>query len=386
MTDSERGIHPSYLTQRDCLYCAAQAVSLEHFFPAGLGGTRKIPILCEYHNGKVADLCDKPLVESLAIFVHAFRIRRGSGEHGIAMQGTGPDGKPIVIDSDFRPQAPKIEILERGLNNRPAKAAGRTIEALERLLKSMGIDPSTATFEERFEPSPPVKFDLQMGTPGAFRGILKIAYEFVRGYLDVSSTSPEAETSIHAVLLHGADPMPFVKWLPYEMLPGGEEAAVFSSRIMAWYDGTETLVIVEFFNCLPLVIRLPGIAAPRPELYIQSVHGGDPMTGTMVPRPSYTFGDVPEDALIEMLDEFTKRLGSILQVLTISMFTLPTVAAMGACFQADPTVGEAEMAAFVLARLATDFGRDPVEAEQLAVKGLVDGLLPVLQGHAAGSG
>ena len=386
MTDNEQGTHPSYLTQRDCLYCLAPAVSLEHFFPAGLGGTRKIPILCEYHNRMVADLCDKPLVESLAFFVHAFRIRRGNGEHGIAMEGTRLDGKPIVIDSDLRPQAPRIEILERGPNNRPAKVAGRTSEDLEKLLKSMGIDSSTVPFEERFEPSPAVKFDLQMGGPGAFRGILKIAYEFVRGYLDVPSTNPEAEASIHAALLYDRDPMPFVKWLPYEMLPGGDEAAIFSSRIAAWHDGTETLVIVEFFNCLPFIIRLPGIAVPRPELYIQSVHGGAPMTGTMIPGPSYTFSDVPDHAQLEMLDEFTKRFEPIVQVLSISMFTLPTAAAMGACFQADPTVGEAEMVAFVLSRLAKDFGREPVEAEQLAVKRLVDALLPVLRGHAAGSG
>lgn len=379
MAENKHGVHPSYLEQRDCLYCLAPAVSLEHFFPAGLGGTRKIPILCEYHNCKVADLCDKPLVESMAFFVHAFRIRRGSGEHGIAMQGTGPDGKPIVIDSDLRPQAPKIEILERGLDNRPAKVAGRTIEAVEKLLKSMGIDPSTVTFEERFEPSPAVKFDLHMGGPGAFRGILMIAYEFVRGYLNVPSTDREAEALIHAALLHGADPMPFVRWLPYEMLPGGDEVGVFSSRIATWFDGTETVVIVELFNCLPFVIRLPGIAVPGPELYIQSVHGGDPMTGTMMRPPFYTFADVPEHAQHQILAEFTKRFEPILQVLRISMFIRPIAAAMGECFQADPTVGESEMDAFVLARVAEHTGRDPVEAERLAVKELVGGLLPLLR-------
>jgi hypothetical protein len=386
VTDNEQGIHPSYLTQRDCLYCPAPAASLEHFFPAGLGGTRKIPILCVKHNGDVAKLCDEPLIECLAFFVHAFRIRRGNGEHGIAIKGVGADGKSIVIDSNFRPQVLPIDVLERTADSRPAKVAGRNVEALEKLLKSMGVDPSSVTFEERFEPAPTVTFSLAIGGPGPFRGILKIAYEFVRGYLDVASTDPVAEAKIHAALLHGADPTPFVKWLPYEMLPGGAEADTFSSRIIAWFDGTETLVIVEFFNCLPFVVRLPGIAVLRPELYIQSVHGGDPMTGTMIPSPGWTFSDLPADAETRVAAEFPTRLKPITDTQKMSMFVIPTATAMGECFQADPTVGEDAMRAFVLARLAEHIGRDPIEAEQLAVKAFVDGFLPVLRGYAAGEG
>ena len=308
-------------------------------------------------------------------------MKRERGEDGIAVKGVDENGKPFIVDRDYKPQIPGTEILERGVDGRPVKAVARSVEAINKLLKSMNVDRMMATFEEKFEASPTLKFELKLGGHEAFRGILKIAYEYVRGVLDVPSTDAVSEAAIHDVLLNDADPVPFVGWLPYEMLPAGEEAPFFSHRVIAWFDGTETLVIVELFNCLPFIVRLPGIAVPRPELYVKGVQGGEPLTGTMNPAPTWKFSDVPVNPQAAMLPGFEERIKPILETMKLNMFVRPTAIAMVECFAANAQVTEVEMVAFVTAEFVKHTGRQPVPEEAAAAAALVHTFLPLLQAN-----
>lgn len=363
--------------QRTCLFCDDPATSLEHFFPQGLGGIWKIPILCPEHNRFIGNHCDEPLVESMSFFVHALRIKRADGR-GIPIKGIDANGKEFVVDTDHKPQLPGVEIIERTPDNRPSKAAAPTEKQVKKLLKSMGVDPSDAIFVQQTEPPPTLNFSLQLGGVEAFRGVLKIAYEFVRGYLESPSIDALSEAKIHEAILEDGDTHQFVRWLPYEMLPGGDEFPEFSSRIAAWYDGDETLVIVEFFNCIPFVVRLPGIAVSRPELYIQSVHGGDPATGTMNPPPAWHFSDVPAHAQPLMMAEFEKRVQPILKTMQAMMYVVPIATSIGKAYEADANATEQEFIDEARRALEAEVGRALSEAERKMCDDMVSAILPML--------
>lgn len=298
---------------RPCLYCLEAADSLEHFIPSGIGGMRALPILCKQHNQLVAKRCDAPLCAQLALFVHSLKVVKARGEDGVPMTGSTADGERYTIDRNHRP-APTMNILERDVNGRPVKARAPTMEAAEKLMKSMGIaagDPNVIVEKQRVT-GPTIQFAPELGGADGFRGILKIAYEYVRGFLEAQPVEVGDDEPTRNAIIGDRDPAEFVRWLPYEHLPSGE-AAFFSHRLCAWQSGDEVLVIVELFNTMPFVVRLPGLRLPRAACYIQGVKGEEPLIGTMPIAPSWTWNDIPEHAQPLMFAGFEERLGTILQ-------------------------------------------------------------------------
>jgi hypothetical protein len=299
--------------QQFCLYCDAPADSLEHFLPSGLGGMLRLPILCSSHNQQVAKLCDDPLCDQMALFVNALRVVKYRGEGGVPITGKTSDGDAYTIDREQRPQ-PAMKILERDASGRPTKAQAPTIKAAEKLLKSMGLsqhDPGISINEERVT-GLTIEFNPAFGGSDGLRGVLKIAYEYVRGVLGSAVLNSEADADTRRAIIGEDNPNTFVRWLPYEWLPA-DEVPFYSHRLGAWQAEENVLVLIEFFNTLPFVARLPGLELSKPQYYVQGIKGEDPLRGEMRAAPQWTWGDVPENALPIMFAGVEERIGHILR-------------------------------------------------------------------------
>ena len=368
--------------KRICLFCDEPATSAEHFILSAIGGTKKPRIVCVRHNGDVNRLCDEPLIRQLGFFVHALHVkkdrsnsRQEGGDRGASIEGVDAYGNRYVVDRDRVPQLPpKVQVVERDVNGRPRLIVASTAEAAKKFIKSTGADPSTVKVEERTEALGPLNFSLELGDPSGFPGILKIAYEYVRGYLVGETISRGDEKFIHPALLEGTDASDFVRWLPFTMLPGGGEAEFFSHRLVAWFDGVETLVIVELFNCLPFVVRLPGVKIQEPALFIQGIQGEQPLTDTMRPVPTWSFKDVPEHAQPSMMPEFKKRSGVIVESLQFDIFITAVTKALIARLTNHPETPDHDFPALIVA----DCERSAGQALELGVEDAIKNLVPAL--------
>lgn len=317
--------------------------------PSGLGGVRKPKILCEFHNNKMSELCDTPLIEQLAFFVHALKVVKDRGEPGVPLTGVMPDGSKMHVDRDQVPRPP-VEVLERSEDGRPVKVSGPTREAMRKFAKSMGLNPNLIDFEERSEALPPLKYALTFGDQAGLRGILKIGYEFVRGALGARAGSVENEKIVHDALLHSADSLALARWLPFEFLPPETEAEYFSHRLFAWTDGEATLVIVELFSTLPFVVRIPGVILDQPAYYIQGIHGQQPICGSFEHPPKWHWADIPEHAQPAMFEEFKKRTGAIIESMQFSsLISMAMQALIDAIVSKSAAADDAIIAAAVIA-------------------------------------
>ena len=299
------------MAPQPCLYCEKPAESLEHFLPSGIGGVLKLPILCDEHNQHVARHCDDPLCKQMTIFVNALRVVKARGEDGVPIAGKTVDGAIFTVDRDQRPQV-SAQIIERDALGRPAKAQFPTMEAAEKLVRSMGLspeDPGVILQKERL-PGPTIEFTPAFGGPDGFRGILKIAYEYARGVLGASVVDATCDDTTRQAILAGGAPAHFVRWLPYERLPAGE-VAFYSHRLAAWQSENEVLVIVELFNTLPFVVRLPGLELRVAACYFQGIKGEQPLRGLMPLLPQWSWDDIPEHAQAQMLSGVEQRMGDI---------------------------------------------------------------------------
>jgi hypothetical protein len=373
-------------SQKECLYCSDPADSPEHIFPEGLGGRSPKRILCGAHNHEVASKCDEPLVESLAFFVHVFRIKRKHGAEGIAIPGADASGTGYKINAQFKPELSKTAVIQQcGPDGRPSKFTTPNLNAANKIIKTMNLPiDAVVTSEEQSLSSPEINLDLQFGGPEPFRGILKIAYELARGILNATVTDAIKDASIRAALLDDADPMPFVKWLPYDKIPAGLEPAFFSSRIIAWQSGNEVLAVVEFFNCLPFVVRLPGVSISTPALYVQSVHGGEPMVGT-IPGLSvpWVFSDIPDHAQPDVIRDFPVHFEPILKTYMFSQLLLPVTTATGEQFVADSSAPDADIQKAVIEDVTALFGRPLKENEDTAARIIIQTAITYLRSNSA---
>lgn len=372
---------------RVCLYCDKPADSMEHVFPEGLGGRAPQLILCRKHNGEVARKCDEPLIESLDFFVHVFKIKRKGGTRGISIAGKDTSGVEFRVDEEFKPRLAKgTTILERDANDRPVKFSATDMSAANKLIKSMKLPPDAPiSTERRTMEAPQITFSLQFGGAQAFRGILKIAYELARGLLGgtILSADADADAGIRSALLDEADPMPFVKWLPYDKIPSGLEDTAFSSRIIAWQSDAEVLAIVEFFNCLPFVVRLPGVLIPSPALYVQSVQGGEPYLVNVDVSVPWIFADIPDHAQPQIMEEFPRYFNPIMELYTINQLLTPIANATGERFMAKPNGSNDEIARAVLTDLRELWGRELTAHEDQAAKAIIYAVADFLRANRA---
>jgi hypothetical protein len=278
----------------------------------------QLPILCYEHNQLVASRCDAPLIGQMAFFVNALKVVKARGEDGVPIKGTTIDGDVCTISRDQRPE-PAAKITERSPDGRPVKAHFPTMTAAQKFIKSMGLSPTDSKVsleKERFT-GPTIHFAPAFGGSEGFRGILKVAYEYARGILEADIVDAEADEGTRHAILTERNPSGLVRWLPYERLPTGE-VNFYSHRLAAWQSEGEALVIVELFNTLPFVARLPGLGLGKAAYFIQGVKGEKPIRGDMLAQPAWSWDDIPEHAQPLMFSGVQKRLGDILRTRAIA--------------------------------------------------------------------
>lgn len=337
---------------KTCLYCSAPPTSPEHIIPSALGGVLRPLITCRTHNGAVNGTCDAPLIEQMNYLVHALRVvkdRRGSGSD---VEMTDAAGAPFRVDSDHRPFPLGETVLERDAKGKPSKLRFNDLEHADKVLGSMGLsidDPSVA-IEHIREAAPPLETALVVGGPDGMRGILKIAYEFVRGYQKAEVCDPTADAHIQQILVSGLDPMQFVRWLPFELLPQFDQAPYFSHRIMAWQDDRDVIAVVELFNVYPFAVRLQGLRLERPVVFNQGLQGETPTFSEPRGSVQWHWNDVPLHAQPLMFTGVRERFNAIMQ----SMVLGDLLRILGECVAAAVRESEADTDDDAVVALAMD--------------------------------
>jgi len=325
-----------------CLFGPEPANSREHFIPSAIGGQERPPILCELHNGVVAKLCDEPLLNELQFFVHALRVKkdRGRGEDGGILKARDASGEIRTIDRNYKPIAKRD--IQRSPDGRPVGTPKfSNMKEARKFVKSRGSNPDSVTYRVGSEPIQPVLVMQHQVSEDIVRGVLKIAYEFVRGLYNAPVIDAEAELGIHRALIEGEDPSKYAQWLPYAL--AADNAVEFHHhRIMAWHDGTESLVIVQLFNCVSYVVRLPGVAITTAPYYVQGIHGQTPIFGNYHPIPEWHWGDVPKNAEIADQPEFGRRALVYANVITLVSLAILTREAVGEQHSVDGRVHDPE--------------------------------------------
>jgi hypothetical protein len=299
---------------RTCLYCNADATSPEHFIPAAIGGVLQPRITCPKHNGIVDRLCDNPLIEQFQYIVHLLKVVKDRRGRGVAVTLQGEDGNQYRVDEEHR-VAPVRKVLERDESGKPTKVMSPSREDAENFLSSMGLsleDPRVILEEHSGQP-PRLSNQLQIGAETGFKGILKIAYEFVRGHQDAIIEDFGADEGTRQAIIGAGSAADYVRWLPYEMFGGFNQTPYFSHHIVAWQDGNVVLVIVELFNACPFVVRLPGLRLTKAVLYAQGIQREKPVFGTPVATPPWHWDNVPLDAQLMLLEEAHKRISLIIE-------------------------------------------------------------------------
>jgi hypothetical protein len=259
------------------------------------------------------------------------------------------------------------------------------LKGAEKLLESMGLslnDPGVELKHER-EPAPMLQITPAFGGVDGFRGILKIAYEYARGVLEATIVDAAADQKTRDAILAECDPADFVRWLPFERLPGGYEAPFYSHRLVAWQGEGEVLVIVEFFNILPFVVHLPGLRLPQPAYYIQGVQGERPIRGAVDLAPTWTWQEIPEHAQLDMLPIIEQRMKEIGQVRTFTEFAKVAIEALAVAFEQR---GQGAPDDDILELVDSDLAARALRAEhRTAIAEIARNLLPVFRASATSS-
>jgi hypothetical protein len=222
------------------------------------------------------------------------------------------------VDEEHKPHPPS-GVIERDSQGKPTKIVCETREHAEKLLATMGLslsDPSVV-IEERTEPPPTLSAAIAAGGEEGFRGILKIAYEFVRGHQNAVVTDANSNAEIVEAILGSRNASEFVRWLPYEMFaPFG--TPYFSHHVMPWQQGSDVLVVVELFNAFPYVVRLPGLEIQQAVVFVQGIQGEDPFIGFPSIVPTWSWAKVPLHGQPQMFKELEARLAPLIETMQYS--------------------------------------------------------------------
>ncbi len=367
---------------RTCLFCDQPAASLEHIIPQSLGGRLARRIVCLRHNGCLNVACDEPLVNQFQYFVHALRVVTERRDPGIAVIGATASGKTFVVDSDHKPRLPRTQVLERDAKGLPTKVIAPDEESARKLIASMGLDPDTVPLEVRTERPEALNFPIKLGGAEGFRGVLKIAYEYVRAYLGATVSDSNGETSIHNALLHGGDPAAFVRWLPYELADSVPRAEFFSHRVLAAPADGETLVVIEFFNVAPFIVRLPGILVDGAHMLFQGLSGELPVEPRIDGRLPFGWASVQEHAQPQMFPGFQERIGTIISAMQTSDALCTTVEAFAVAAGRDPSSSDDDILDATLNEIERVFSTPLQDNQRQTLREFASALLPLLRSGA----
>jgi hypothetical protein len=299
---------------RTCLYCSSEADSREHWLQSALGGQLDPMILCGFHNREVDRLCDQPLIKQLAFFVHHLSVVKGRGDDGLPVTATMAEGETYNVGRDRIARVPR-KILERDAARKPTVSQHPSVDDVKRFLSTTGQALGSPGISLRVtQPADGENLTLlhamQIGGESGFRGVLKIAYEYVRGHLLGSVVDAHDDAALQRALLCSNDPTSFVRWLPYQMVPP-PTVDYYCHRLFAWQHEESVLVIVELFSTVPFVVELPGLHLETASYFTQGVRGEAHISGEFVAPPAWSFADVPEHAQQSMLEEFHRRAEAI---------------------------------------------------------------------------
>ncbi|MBD5605042.1 MAG: hypothetical protein IAI48_08135 [Candidatus Eremiobacteraeota bacterium] len=306
------------IMSRACLFCTSAADSPEHLIPQALGGRLARKLLCGKHNNEINDRCDKPLIKQFEFFVHALRVVQERSDPGKSVSGISASGETYIVDADHKPRLPKTQILAYNPSTKLPHIIKAPDEAsARRILTTMQLDPDIIPFEVITQPSEKLEFAIQLGGPDGLRGILKIAYEYVVGYLG-APVDVDEDQALRTMLLVDGDCAEYVRWLPFEFADQLPQAEYFSHRIIAAPVADGTLVVIELFTVAPFLIRLPGITISAPRILVQNLIGDLPFESQLFGTIPFDWENISAHAQPQMLDGLRQRTSTILETMAIS--------------------------------------------------------------------